>query len=72
MRALPGQNTQGKWMSFRIKIYTSVQGKLHIGSTSDCQSKMTLNVHTVKPVLSGHSKIDKMKVLKTDDSLMQA
>ena len=26
---------------------------------------------TVKPVLSGHSKIDKTKVLKTDISLMQ-
>ena len=26
---------------------------------------------TVKPVLSGHSKIDKIKVLKTDGSLMQ-
>ena len=26
---------------------------------------------TVKPVLSGHSKIDKTKVLKTDGSLMQ-
>ena len=31
---------------------------------SDC-------VCTVKPVLSGHSKIDKMKVLKTGGSLMQ-
>ena len=28
-------------------------------------------VDTVKPVLSGHSKIDKMKVLKTGCSLMQ-
>ena len=26
---------------------------------------------TVKPVLSSHSKIDKMKVLKTGGSLMQ-
>ena len=26
--------------------------------------------HTVKPVLSGHSKIDKTKVFKTDGSLM--
>ena len=26
---------------------------------------------TVKPVLSGHSKIDKTKVFKTDGSLMQ-
>ena len=28
-------------------------------------------VNTVKPVLSGHSKIDKTKVLKTNDSLMK-
>ena len=28
-------------------------------------------VHTVKPVLSGHSKIDKTKVLKTNGSLMK-
>ena len=28
-------------------------------------------VHTVKPVLSGHSKIDKTKVLKTGGSLLQ-
>ena len=27
--------------------------------------------HTVKPVLSGHSKIDKTKVLKTNGSLME-
>ena len=27
-------------------------------------------VNTVKPVLSGHSKIDKTKVLKTNNSLM--
>ena len=26
--------------------------------------------YTVKPVLSGHSKIDKIKVLKTNDTLM--
>ena len=26
--------------------------------------------HTVKPVLSGHSKIDKTKILMTDGSLM--
>ena len=27
--------------------------------------------HTVKPVLSGHSKIDKTKILKTNGSLMK-
>ena len=30
-----------------------------------------LHVSTVKPVLSGHSKIDKTKVLKTNGSLMK-
>ena len=28
-------------------------------------------MNTIKPVLSGHSKIDKTKVLKTNDSLMK-
>ena len=33
---------------------------------------LTLNItYTVKPVLSGHSKIDKTKVLKTNGSLMK-
>ena len=31
-----------------------------------------INLNTVKPVLSGHSKIDKTKVLKTNGSLMKA
>ena len=31
----------------------------------------SLLVYTVKPVLSGHSKIDKTKVLKTNGSLMK-
>ena len=30
-----------------------------------------LNTHTVKPVLSGHSKIDKTKILMTNGSLMK-
>ena len=30
-----------------------------------------INLHTVKPVLRGHSKIDKTKVLKTGGSLVQ-
>ena len=29
------------------------------------------NIYKVKPVLSGHSKMDKTKVLKTNPSLMQ-
>ena len=34
-------------------------------------SRQAENKSTVKPVLSGHSKIDKIKVLQTDGSLMQ-
>ena len=34
-------------------------------------SKNKCFYNTVKPVLSGHSKIDKTEVLKTDGSLMQ-
>ena len=33
--------------------------------------KMEGQVYTVKPVLRGHSKIDKTKVLKTNGSLMK-
>ena len=33
--------------------------------------KFSQHSHTVKPVLSGHSKIDKTKVLKTNGSLMK-
>ena len=29
-------------------------------------------MNTVKPVLSGHSKIDKTKAVKTNDSLMKS
>ena len=32
---------------------------------------MPMSQNTVKPVLIGHSKIDKMKALKTGGSLMQ-
>ena len=32
---------------------------------------MTLEPNTVKPVLSGHSKMDKTKILKTNGSLMK-
>ena len=31
----------------------------------------TYRIYTVKPVLSGHSKIDKTKILKTNGSLMK-
>ena len=32
---------------------------------------LSVNMNTVKLALSGHSKIDKTKVLKTDGSLMK-
>ena len=35
------------------------------------QSKLLHNNSTIKPVLSGHSNIDKTKVLKTNGSLMK-
>ena len=34
--------------------------------TDRCQWNYTVKVHTVKPVLSGYSKVDKTKVLKTN------
>ena len=33
--------------------------------------EFSMKLHTVKPVLSGHLKTDKTKVLKTKDSLMK-
>ena len=42
-----------------------------INSTIHKAGKLDSIYHTVKSVLSGHTKIDKTKVLKTDDSLMQ-
>ena len=41
-----------------------------IGDQSKC-NEITKYFYTVKPVLSGHPKIDKMKVLETGGSLMQ-
>ena len=35
------------------------------------REQTTFFVDTVKPVLSGHSKIDKTKILLTNDSLMK-
>ena len=43
------------------------QGKENLKAEVVC-----LNLFTVKPVLSSHSKIDNTKVLKTNGSLMQA
>ena len=46
-----------------------------INSTNLIQKQLTssclVGPNTVKPVLSGNSKIDKTKVLKTNDSLMK-
>ena len=41
--------------------------------TENINPKLQISIiqTTVKPVLSGHSKIDKTKVFKTDGSLMQ-
>ena len=47
----------------KSKVYTSVQ---------NFRTLTYKNIqHTVKPVLSGHSKIDKTKILKTNGSLMK-
>ena len=49
----------------QVSISSFIRQFVHLSATA-------LALHsTVKPVLSGHSKIDKTKVLKTDDSLMQ-
>ena len=46
--------------------------ELHIGLTwKPCNFIYIPNGFTVKPVLSGHSKMDKTKVLKTNGSLMK-
>ena len=39
--------------------------------TLSCQKQPYQTVHTAKPVLSGHSKIDKTKILMTNGSLMK-
>ena len=41
---------------------------IHVTNSCCCDFS---NKYTVNPVLSGHSKIDKTKVLKTDYRLMQ-
>ena len=52
-------------MSFKNKmqVINLLKLKVMVGNTG--------NRNTVKPVLSGHSKIDKTKVLKTGASLVQ-
>ena len=44
--------------SFSVKFFHTILGLLD-------------NLYTVKPVLSGHSKTDKTKVLKTNGNLMK-
>ena len=45
-------------------------GKEHI-LISSAHLYRTANLSTVKPVLSDHSKIDKLKILKTNSRLMK-
>ena len=54
-----------------LLIYNrSFEKEIHFfGEIVTCDS--LIHVYTVKPVLSGHSYIDKTKVLKTGDSLVQ-
>ena len=40
-------------------------------SKNDILAQLNLDLDIVKPVLSGHSKIDKTKVLKTNDSCLK-
>ena len=42
-----------------------------LGRKASNQTNKTISQSTEKPVLSGHSKMDNTKVLKTDGSLMQ-
>ena len=58
----PGQNSSGHLggsLSQQIKSHYMMH------------QKIPRRAYTVKPVLSSHSRIDKMKVLKTGGSLMQ-
>ena len=57
-----------KWHTHLIAIYASRDGNGLGGSFYCC---VTLWVNTVKPVLSGHSKIDTTKVLMTNGGLMK-
>ena len=45
-------------------VYLEIQSYVH-------SFRQTLELHITKPVLSGHSKTDKTKVLKTNGSLMK-
>ena len=49
--------------------YTYVAEKWSVQSLLYRSLNVITTANTVKPVLSGHSKIDKTKVLKTKDSL---
>ena len=44
---------------------------LNLGDIDFVRVEWLLFIYTVKPGLSGHSKIDKTKVLKTNGSLMK-
>ena len=56
-------------MSMR-KLYLS-HAYLSSWAMGSCPVQFIATYNTVKPVLSGHSKIEKTKVLKTNGSLMK-
>ena len=53
------------------KIDPRKKFRIYSKSIAYQQAGFSLGLYTVKPVLSGHSKIDKTKVLKTNGSLMK-
>ena len=65
------QSTGGWTLYCRAKPYARMnQLSLYVVGQKECMHTNCL-VNTVKPVLSGHSKIDKTKVLKTNGSIMK-
>ena len=64
-------NKRSKVTHSTTKLFNQGSGKpAHKHSLAKAFS-FTLRQNTVKPVLSSHSKIDKIKISKTDGSLMQ-
>ena len=56
------------WYQFQNECYS--YGSFSIDPT-DCVSQTAAYIAAEKPVLSGHSKIDETKVLKTNGSLIK-
>ena len=61
--------------SIQMAFFSFFSIKHTVHSPNTCNTKFGIHwngrCYTVKPVLSGHSKIDKTKVLKTNGSLMK-